>query len=79
MKGSLWSSFIISETAFRWFVRVFALIYGARFAWEAFARDPQDETFGQAERRSTFKRNADRVILFFSAVALLLVAFGVLR
>jgi hypothetical protein len=80
MKESVWSSFIITETAFRWFIRVFGFVYGTWFMWAALSRDPgTGATLTAKKPSSAFKRKVDRGMLLLSGVLFLLLAFGVLK
>ena len=82
MNDQLCSGFIIAlpSSRFEWFYRIFALIFGIRFVWAAFAREKPSAVETNREKRAGSPRHIGwRIVQFFLAVALFLVALGVLK
>ena len=80
--NTLWFGFAIGQptTRFDWFVRTFALIYSIRYGWAAFAREKPSAVETDREKSAGSPRHIGwRIVQFFLAAALFLVALGVLK
>ena len=72
-----WGNFIDVQRSspWGWILRGFALVFGVRFAWATFARERTSGIEANASKRPL----AGRIVQLLLAVALFLVALGVLK